>query len=113
MTFMSLNPVGRELTFRGYSAFVSFIAAVSLYDAALVLYYSDCIVYLEENPVGLFLITCNDGNPSLFVAVKLLGTGIVVATLLRLFARFKNLAFPVVTGVASVQMALLLYLSFA
>lgn len=113
MTFMPLNPVRETLTLRGYSVFVSFIAAVSLYDAALVLYYSDCIIYLEENPVGLFLIKYNDGNPLLFVLLKLVGTGLVVTALLRLFSCFRNLAVPVVTGVASVQMALLLYLSFA
>lgn len=113
MTSMILNPIRRKLTLRSYSVFVGFIAAVSLYDAALVLHYSDCIIDMEKNPVGLFLIKYNGGNPFLFVLVKLVGTGLVVAALLRLFARSRSLAVPVVTGVASVQMALLLYLSFA
>jgi hypothetical protein len=96
-----------------YNATVGFIAAVSIYDAALVILYANVIAFTEQNPVGQYLIRINGDDPSLFVILKLIGTALTVAVLLLLFQNLRHLAVPVVTGVASAQMSLLLYLSFA
>lgn len=98
---------------RWYNLLVGFIAAVSVYDAALVILCADVIAFTEQNPVGQYLIRINGDDPTLFILLKLLGTTLTVVALRRLFQRFRHLAVPVVTGVASVQMTLLLYLSFA
>ncbi|MBL6706699.1 MAG: hypothetical protein ISQ06_11340 [Planctomycetaceae bacterium] len=96
-----------------YNATVGFIAAVSIYDAALVILYANVIALTEQNPVGQYLIRINGDDPSLFVTLKLIGTALTVTVLLLLFQNLRHLAVPVVTGVASAQMSLLLYLSFA
>lgn len=96
-----------------YNLVIGFIAAVSVYDAALVLWCANVISFTEQNPVGQFLIQINGGDPTLFVLLKLVGTTLTVLALRRLFQQFRHLAVPVVAGVASVQMSLLLYLSFA
>jgi hypothetical protein len=96
-----------------YNAIISFIAAVSIYDAALVILCADVIALTEQNPVGQYLIRINGDDPSLFVLLKLVGTSVAVLVLLKLFQDFRHLAVPVATGVASAQMWLLLYLSFA
>jgi len=94
-----------------YAIGVGFIVAVSLYDAWLVVLYADSILWHEQNPVGLFLLRLNGGDPSLFVSLKLFGTLIVAAVLCWLFRTLRRLAVPVTVGVASVQATLLLYLS--
>lgn len=96
-----------------YNAIVGFIAAVSIYDAALVVLYADVIAATEQNPIGSYLIAINGDDPSLFVLLKLMGTALTVVVLLELFQKLRHLAVPVVAGVASAQMSLLLYLSFA
>lgn len=96
-----------------YNAIVGFIAAVSIYDAALVVILADVIAFTEQNPVGRYLIKINGDDPSLFVLLKLIGTALTVVVLLELFQTVRRLAIPVATGVASVQMSLMLYLSFA
>lgn len=96
-----------------YHGVVGFIAAVSIYDAALVVLVADVIAFTEQNPLGRYLIRINGDDPTLFVLLKLLGTALTVVVLLELFQRFRRLAVPVAAGVASAQMWLLLYLSFA
>ncbi len=96
-----------------YVAVVVFIAAVSVYDAALVIRCANVIALTEQNPVGQFLIRINGDDPSLFVLLKLAGTTLTVFVLLKMFQEVRRLAVPVAAGVASVQMSLLLYLSFA
>jgi len=96
-----------------YNATVGFIAFVSIYDAALVVLCSNVIAATEQNPVGRYLIAINGDDPSLFVLLKLIGTALTVVVLLELFQKLRHLAVPVATGVASAQMSLLLYLSFA
>lgn len=98
---------------RWYNLVIGFIAAVSVYDAALVIWCANVIAFTEQNPVGRYLIAINGGDPTLFVLLKLAGTTLTVLALRQLFRQFRHLAVPVATGVASVQMSLLLYLSFA
>ena len=51
-----------------------FVGAVSLYDGYLVLRTGDEIRQFEKNPVGLFLIEHNHGDPIVFLIVKAIGT---------------------------------------
>ncbi len=87
------------------------IAAVSLYDTFLLIQFADHIWYLEQNPVGRWLLKANGYCISLFVGVKLTGTLIVLCTLAVMQARFSRFAFPVSTSIASLQLGLLAYLT--
>lgn len=113
MPFMDLTKSESRSSDLQYYGIVGFIAAVSIYDAALVLIYADVIAATEQNPVGSYLIAINGDDPSLFVVLKLIGTGLTVVVLLEMFQKLRHLAVPVAAGVASAQMSLLLYLSFA
>ena len=113
MPFMDLTKSESRFSDLQYYVIVGFIASVSIYDAVLVVLYADVIAATEQNPVGSYLIAINGDDPSLFVVLKLIGTALTVVVLLELFQKLRHLAVPVVTGVASAQMSLLLYLSFA
>ena len=63
-----------------------FIGAVSSYDAYLTMKFDDSIAAMELNPLGVWLIELDGGDPSLFIGVKFLGT-IVVLGLLNLIHR--------------------------
>jgi hypothetical protein len=57
-----------------FAGVVLFVGAVSLYDGYLVLRTGDEIRQFEKNPVGLFLIEHNHGDPIVFLIVKAIGT---------------------------------------
>ena len=57
-----------------FAGVLLFVGAVSLYDGYLVLRTGDEIRQFEKNPVGLFLIEHNHGDPIVFLIVKAIGT---------------------------------------
>jgi hypothetical protein len=93
-----------------FVAAVIFVGASSAYDGYLVIRTGDQIEQFERNPIGLFLIQCNDGNPSLFLRAKAAGTIIALTLLSYLHRRAPRLASPVVGALVIFQMALLCYL---
>ena len=90
-----------------------FIGMVSAYDSYLVIRYSETIWYLESNPVGRMLLNMQDGRPSLFMAVKFLGT--IFALGLLIVARHfnKTMGGIIAAWVAGFQLLLLAYLVLA
>lgn len=88
-----------------------FIAAVSSYDAYLLVRHSDSIMYLESNPLGVYLLKLADGDVSVFVNCKAAGTVVVLGLLLGLYRRCRHWAIPVVQALAVFQLGLLLYLT--
>jgi hypothetical protein len=66
---------------------------------------------MEQNPIGVMLLDCNDGNPSLFLTAKAAGTATVLLVLEELNRRSQRLAFFVTLGVALFQSGLLVFLS--
>lgn len=90
-----------------------FIGLVSLYDGYLVEQYRESILYMEQNPVGSYLLEMTEGEPSLFLRVKATGTIFVLSTLAVMYVRWQRWAFPVVHAVAMFQFGLLLYMSFS
>lgn len=96
-----------------YTVMCTFVAVVSCYDAWLVVRFSDSILELEQNPVGRFLIQIDGGDVGLFVATKLIGTLVVVASLAGIYVLSKRFAYPIAGGVSVFQAALSCYLSMA
>ncbi|HEV3299689.1 MAG TPA: hypothetical protein VG055_08600 [Planctomycetaceae bacterium] len=87
-----------------------FVGAVSLYDGYLVLRTGDEIRHFEKNPVGLFLIEHNHGDPIVFLIVKAIGTCIVLSALTLLYRRSQRIAFPVASALMLFQAGLLIFL---
>jgi hypothetical protein len=93
-----------------FAAILFYVSAVSAYDGYLVVRTGDEIRNFEQNPIGLLLINCNGGNPSLFLVVKAAGTLLVLILLRALNHRSRRLARPVTLAIALFQSGLLLFL---
>jgi hypothetical protein len=93
-----------------FTAILIYVGAVSVYDGYLVIRTGDLIRDAEQNPVGLLLINCNGGDPSLFLSLKAVGTLVVLVALDALNRRSKRLARPVTLAVALFQSGLLIFL---
>jgi hypothetical protein len=96
-----------------FAAALLFVGVVSLYDGYLVLRTGEMIEQFEKNPVGLFLIQFNGGDPSLFLALKALGTMLALALLTVLYHRAPRYAYPAASGLALFQSGLLIFLERA
>lgn len=88
-----------------------FIGSVSSYDAYLTLKYEDSIVAMELNPVGQFLLHLDEGDPSLFMAIKFAGTVIVLGVLNLLHRVAPRFGLSMTGAVASFQAVLLAFLT--
>ena len=87
------------------------IAAVSLYDAYLIVRFRDMIWMMEENPMGQWLLEIADGQVGIFVRVKLAGTVMVLSLLVLMWKMRMSMLFPVTTTIASWQTGLMIYLT--
>ncbi|MFM7037964.1 MAG: hypothetical protein ACKO2L_09585 [Planctomycetaceae bacterium] len=86
------------------------IAAVSIYDIWLTVRYREELPFMEENPLGRWLIRMGSGDVQLFVQLKVAGTIVVMAVLLGMMHRQSRLLAPVTGTLASLQTGLLAYL---
>jgi|GEM_PF-4946139 len=86
------------------------IGGVSLIDTWLIVRHAEIIQVTEENPVGRMLLTLGNGDVSLFVACKLLGTVVVLTSLFWLSANYWLIAQPVIRCITVFQTWLLWYL---
>jgi len=93
-----------------FSCALLFVGAVSFYDGYLVVRTGDMIEDFEKNPVGLYLIKMDNGDPSVFLRAKAAGTIIALAGLIFLYRCSRRLASPVVCGLLAFQTGLLIFL---
>jgi hypothetical protein len=107
------KPVRFTLASVVFAALMLFVGAVSVYDGYLVIRTGEDIVQYERNPVGLYLLQCDHGDPTLFLMTKALGTSAVLAALTVLYRRSPRLAFPVASTLMLFQAGLLLFLERA
>ena len=89
---------------------MAFIGGVSAYDGYLVVRTGPVIREFEKNPVGVYLIDCNDGNPDLFLRFKAAGTLLALTALSVLHRHSRRLASPVALALVLFQGGLLLFL---
>lgn len=87
-----------------------FVAGVSIYDGYLVIRTGSMIRDFELNPVGQYLIKCDDGDISVFLRVKAAGTLVSLAGLCVLHRHSRRLAGPVEFALVVFQGGLLLFL---
>ncbi|MGE3315514.1 MAG: hypothetical protein AB7O26_10395 [Planctomycetaceae bacterium] len=96
-----------------FAVALTYVALVSLYDGYLVIRTGDLIEEFEKNPVGLFLIQINGGDPTLFLAAKALGTLAVLAILTSLYHSVRRYACAATFALTVFQSGLLLFLETA
>ncbi len=95
------------------------VSTVAVYDIMLTIRYWRSLKQMEENPIGRWLMNLdriNEGsmpNLSLFIAMKSIGTIIVLLTIYAMVTRSSRLGHPVAVGVSSFQLVLAVYLTFA
>lgn len=94
-----------------FPVLVALIAGVSLFDTFLIVKFADDLIWMEENPIGRWLLRVNNWQVGLFVSTKLIGTCIVVGTLITLRHLNSRKTMPVTTSVAAFQTGLLGYLT--
>jgi hypothetical protein len=93
-----------------FIAVLFFVGGVSLYDGYLVVRTGDLIAQFEKNPVGLWLIQCDDGQPDVFLRVKAAGTVLTLAGLSLLHRHARRISVPVELALVLFQSGLLLFL---
>ena len=93
-----------------FAAALLFVGGVSVYDGYLVLRTGNEITQFEKNPVGLYLIQIDHGDPNLFLAAKGVGTLMVLTALTLLYRRSPRLALPVASALIVFQAGLLIFL---
>lgn len=88
------------------------VMAISVHDTVLIVVNHQIISDMEQNPIGVWLLSLNDGSVWPFVFLKLAGTSLVGAVLITIYRRHKEIGFGCTVGLAAIQVSLLLYLSF-
>lgn len=89
----------------------TFIGAVSLVDAALVIVNTEMILYVEKNLLCRELIRLDPHSLRYFLSAKACGTLLVLTILHAVFARSRRHGLAIAGGVATYQFWLLTYLS--
>ncbi|MBS0261310.1 MAG: hypothetical protein JSS02_05085 [Planctomycetes bacterium] len=96
-----------------FSGLWLFIASVSAFDTYLTVRYSAELYFEEINPVARYLLHINDWEPSLLIGWKFMGTFVVLGFVAALYTHHRRLGLMVTSTLASLQMALLGYLTCA
>jgi hypothetical protein len=96
------------------------VGVVAAYDWGLTVIYAPCLHGTEENPIGRWLMGARQShvNPCespphilLFLALKVVGTSLVLSVMHQLFSRCRRIGHPVAIGVSVAQLLLAVYLT--
>jgi hypothetical protein len=88
-----------------------FIVFVSVVDGYLVLEYRWFMHLTELNPAGRALIALNEGDIWYLLAAKFIGTGVACGLLLLIQSFNRSVGLMVASGVAFLQLCLLVFLT--
>ncbi len=110
--------LGWTSTWLSVATYLIVVASVAVYDISLTIRYWQSLKQMEENPIGRWLMNLDrieEGsmpNLSLFLAMKSIGTIIVLLTIYTMVTRSSRLGHPVAAGVSCFQLVLAFYLTF-
>ncbi|HUP78845.1 MAG TPA: hypothetical protein VM260_09840, partial [Pirellula sp.] len=90
----------------------TFIGLVCVYDVYLSLKYSASLKYLELNPVGVWLLHLRNGDPDLFMAVKIVSSLVVLSLLYASHRRYSRLCWLLTCSITAFQFGLMAFLTF-
>lgn len=101
--------------------YLMIVSIVAVYDMIMTVTYSSSLQFMEENPIGRWLMGIHNMNHwygqtpdlSFFLTMKVLGTVIVLTTMYLLIRWRARIGNPVSIGVSSFQILLAFYLTFA
>jgi hypothetical protein len=106
-------------SFASTIAYMLAIGCVSLYDMILTVRYAGSLKYLEQNPIGRWIMGLDQlqhgCHPDLtvFLMAKGIGTVLVMASLCWILRRNARIGHPIGLGVSTFQLLLAMYLSLA
>ena len=100
--------------------YLMIVAIVAVYDIIMTVMYAESLQHMEKNPVGRWLMGLHNlshsfgetPDLSFFLAMKILGTMLVLATMFLLIRWRARIGNPVSIGVSSFQIFLASYLTF-
>lgn len=100
--------------------YLMIVAMVAVYDTIMTVLYAASLQFMEENPIGRWLMGLHNLNHSFgetpdlsfFLTMKVLGTLIVLTTMYLLIRWRSRIGNPVSIGVSSFQISLAFYLTF-
>ena len=107
-----LQTIRRKRTTLAFALCCTWIAAVSVHDAILVIVHHELISQFERNPLGTWLLQLHGGEVWLFVVVKLAGTAAVCTVLVRLYRYRSDIALLVAVVLSCFQLLLLFHLHY-
>ena len=88
--------------------FVACVSAVDIYWSVLL---HEILHETELNPIGSYLIKVNDQKIATFMAMKSIGTSIVLGLLILIYGINRKVAWCVIVGVFVFQLLLMLFLT--
>lgn len=86
------------------------IILISAIDIYWLIKNADLILHYEKNPIGLWLINKDNGSVALFTSLKVIGTFIVIGTLIVLYKIHAYKTMIIACVLAIFQLFLLCYL---
>ena len=99
--------------------YLMIVTVVAIYDIVLTISYAASLQFMERNPICRWLMGLHNLSPwfgetpdlSCFLAMKILGTMIVLTTMYLLMRWRSRIGYPVSIGVSSFQVMLAIYLT--
>lgn len=89
------------------------IGAISAIDTYLTVKFRESLIFLESNPIANILLDLDEGDASLLIGFKFLGSIIALGILAALYFQNRRIGLMVSSGLACFQVGLLCYLCAA
>jgi hypothetical protein len=86
------------------------IGSISAVDTYLTVKFQEHLYFLETNPMANLLLDLDQGDPSLLIGFKFLGSTLALGILAALYLQNRRLGLMVSSGLACFQVGLLWYL---
>ena len=97
----------QNLIFPGLWLLIGFISAIDTY---LTVKFRESLIFLETNPIANILLDLDQGDGSLLIGFKFLGSTVALGILAALYLSNQRIGLMVSGGLACFQVGLLCYL---
>jgi len=97
----------QNLIFPGLWLLIGLVSAIDTY---LTVKFRESLVFMESNPIANFLLHLDQGDGSLLIGFKFLGSTLTLGILTALYLQNRRRGLMVSSGLACFQVGLLFYL---
>jgi|GEM_PF-4674558 len=105
------RPTGcQSLVFPGLWLLIGLVSAIDTY---LTVKFRESLAYMESNPIANLLLDLDQGDGSLLIGFKFLGSTLTLGILTALYMQNRRRGLMVSSGIACFQVGLLYYLLVA